>query len=218
MDYKPIDTSFPNDPFASSSNFVSEVKDFKAGIVYRTDSRYGNCTPSVVGFDPTGDVGHNADGTISMTSPFEMWHLNQKYAYNGGYTDRSIYMDFYVSETWEGVSIGGEMGRENYTTVMALSSGTYEIEGDGGTYRQVPVKMERYPNDEYNNPYRRTIYNIIGFDAIEPDMDLFDISGCFVDEQMDRRAVRLGWHSDMDVENDIRMFRDQIRAQVIKQS
>ena len=63
--------------------YVNEIKDFSSGVMYSIWADYGNCSIGFVGSDDQSDVTINPDGSISMTSPLEMFALNKKFAYNG---------------------------------------------------------------------------------------------------------------------------------------
>jgi hypothetical protein len=82
-DYKPYDITNLDDPFAGKTGFISEVKDFSSGIKYQTWKLYGNCSMSFIGLDPIGDVTINPDGSIHMTTPFEFFGTDKKFASNG---------------------------------------------------------------------------------------------------------------------------------------
>ena len=84
VDYKPIDIGGIIDPTKPKmSTYVNEIKDFSSGIMYRVWADYGNCSISWVGQDPHGDVTVNDDGSVTMTSPLEMFGLQYKFAKNG---------------------------------------------------------------------------------------------------------------------------------------
>jgi hypothetical protein len=84
VDYKPIDIGGLIDPTKPKmSTYVNEIKDFSSGIMYRVWADYGNCSISWVGQDPHGDVTVNDDGSVTMTSPLEMFGLQYKFAKNG---------------------------------------------------------------------------------------------------------------------------------------
>lgn len=83
-DYKPIDFSNLDDPYAGDdSGFVNEVKDFTSGLKFRTYQKFGNCSIHYIGLDSSGDITINPDGTIDMLSPTDMWGSDKKYAVNG---------------------------------------------------------------------------------------------------------------------------------------
>ena len=82
-DYKPFDFYHPQDPFESPSGFVSDVKDFHAGVSYKIYKETGNCSVAFIEPDLLGDVTVYPDGTVHMTSPLMFWHMNEKFAFNG---------------------------------------------------------------------------------------------------------------------------------------
>ena len=94
VDYTPIDIGGIIDPTKPKiSTYVNEIKDFSSGIMYRVWADYGNCSISWVGQDPHGDVTVNDDGSITMTSPLEMFGLQYKFAKNGrGVNIFSLYL------------------------------------------------------------------------------------------------------------------------------
>ena len=82
-DYKPIDYAAILDPEDTNQlPYLSEIKDFSSGIMYRIWSDWGNCSLDWIGSSTIGDVNINQDGTISMMSPLEMFHLDSKFAAN----------------------------------------------------------------------------------------------------------------------------------------
>ncbi len=55
-DYKPYDYFHPEDPFEAPTGFVSEVKDFHAGVSYMIYKSFGNCSASFISRDISGKV------------------------------------------------------------------------------------------------------------------------------------------------------------------
>ena len=80
---KPIDYAALLDPEDTHQlPYLSEIKDFSSGIMYRIWSDWGNCSLDWIGSSTVGDVNINQDGTISMMSPLEMFHFDSKFAAN----------------------------------------------------------------------------------------------------------------------------------------
>ena len=80
------------------------------GISFLIDMLYDNCTVKYLGSDVSGDIIHGADGSVTMTSPFEYWHSNQKFAKNGKVSMKCIFQftsklsTSYASSSLKGVS------------------------------------------------------------------------------------------------------------------
>jgi len=206
-DYKPYDYFHVHDPFEASYGFVSEIKDFAASVSYMIYKDFGNCSVNFIERDVMGDVTTDQDGTVHMTSPLKFWNLNEKFAFNGIHESRGIRMASYVNSME--VVKGNE--KENYTTVIELTAGTYEEEGDFLLQAKVPVRVEIYPTLKYSDRHFRVRHNIYGFQRHSPSFNHFDITPCFFEEAIAHRTIRLGWNTDLVVEQNFRDFEWRMR-------
>ena len=66
----------------------------------------------------------------------------------------------------------------------------------------------------YNDPQRRIEMNIVGFmskPSFKPS--IFDITPCFLEGAMERRAVRIGWQDNFDIEANVNGIIESVRDQ-----
>ena len=57
----------------------------------------------------------------------------------------------------------------------------------------------------------RHVYNIVGFNAGEPDFNTFDITTCFSDDQFVHKMIRTGYDSNFVILGAMKKARDQAR-------
>jgi len=181
--------------------------------MYRVWADYGNCSISWVGQDPHGDVTVNDDGSVTMTSPLEMFGLQYKFAKNGrGFQERGIDMEYYVTQEVLTSQLTGNS--ENITIALSLSGGIVQVEGDDSIEYNVPERLEKYPTELYSDWTKRHTFNIIGFREGEPDFNLFDVTPCFLNYQMIHIMIKTGWDETFIISQGLKKARDQVRLSV----
>lgn len=205
VDYKPLNWSNPKDPFAGREGVVSDIQDFNAGLSYIIDKEIGNCTIKPLSKDyGAGDIYIDEDGHLHMQDPLHFFHMDQKFAYNGVFSDRGIYMDAFVT-THKIIEKPGEP-EKNFTTAIFLTSSAYINQDSGEGERLLPAKIVRYPQEQYNDKRYWITYNIFHYSRTVPDFQDFDISPCFEENHKKRLSISMTFGPEMDIKGTIRFF------------
>jgi len=151
---------------------------------------------------------------MHMADPMHMFHMDQKFAFNGVYMDRGMLMDSYVA-SYPMSPDNPEAG--NFTTVVWLANSMYTIEdGNSTNDRLLPVKILRYPQLYYNDPKLRVVYNIYHFRKTEPSMQAFDITSCFEEYHKKHLTISMAWDPAMDLHGAIYQFNTRARNAIRK--
>merc|ERR1712123_44529 len=193
VDYKPIDFGRHGNVFAGRRGVQTDIQDFMGGVAYQIDKSVGNCTVVPLKDDNAGDL-EIVGGRIQMSDPMHMFHMDQKFAYNGEYFDRGIKMGHFVASkpAYEGSDF-------IWNTLVALSAPQYLIQDDGTGERMVPAKITTYPKMKYNDIHQWVTTNIYGFSKSKEQFQSYDITPCFEEDHKMNLLVKMSWRMDMDL-------------------
>ncbi|XP_064603359.1 uncharacterized protein LOC135468839 [Liolophura sinensis] len=177
IDGTPLETAdnqYGTDPF-------TEIRDFKSGIRYTIDQLLGNCSVTPLDVDLTDS--RNSNGNVVLKNQKQLFNLDGgNFTYVGQRKARNILTDVWVGQrtdfpygtnltsTWEwhfskpGIYFNTGDPRMTHPVGFAVNVG------------DVPLGYQ---------------YNIIDFDDSTIDSSAFDITPCFVDEEIQRFQLDL---------------------------
>jgi len=204
VDYKPLPYNVSQDPIAVEEDIVTEIMDFIVGLKFRINQAYGNCSIEKLDVDPANpeDVVIDENGHVTMMSPVQFFHLDQKYAANGQFYDRGIKMDAFATT----FMTDKDDPEKNKTVIVYIGNSQYLNVDQGKGEYMLPMKVIQYPSDSYNSKWDWTTYNIHHFTKTEDGFQDFDISPCFSDHEKLWLSITFPLISEIDFENSQRDF------------
>jgi len=209
VDYKPIEFDHHHgSAYNGNKGIQTDIQDFAAGVSYQINKDFGNCSIIPLKDDMAGDL-EVIDGRIQMSDPMHMFHMDQDFAYNGEYFDRSIMMGHFITSKRV-----NEESNFYWDTLVTLTASQYLVQDDdAGGERTVPAKVSRYPRMSYNDKTQWVTTNIFGFSRSNEQFQSYDITSCFEETHKMNLLIKMTWRMDMDLKA-IKVFQRLARAEV----
>lgn len=185
FDYRP---AYANPPYYTT-NPVTEIHDYKAGVAYAIDRTLGNCSIIPIynaSFDAALSISKSINNNktqfvIRMKSPSQLFYLdNTTYTYEGQRTVRDMLCDTYVSKRTD-FSLPGYQTFNSTFVFYFLASGWTSSNNVGrvnAMNQHIPVRLD-ISTDSWVG-YQAS-YNLYNFDEEDPSANTFDVTSCFDD-------------------------------------
>ncbi|XP_064605994.1 uncharacterized protein LOC135470876 [Liolophura sinensis] len=208
-------TEEPMSPFYTT-NPLSEIHDYNTGVSYAIDKVQGNCTMTPLennSFDVSLNYSQTNHGQYveQMRSSLGLFYLDDNYSYEGQRTIAGIVCDVFISRRTDFIpdpSFGIVNSTFEYYFLAEDWSEIAQTGLDEGT--RIPIRLEV---NTFDDGYY-AVYNFFDFDQEHPDLNNFDITPCFnQDQRIDMQITFPGDFVD-DVEDHLKYFELDTRLKI----